>query len=384
MDARALPILVGIGQLVQVMAVPTWVPAEFRLWAKEHGKHYASEHSWRRALDNYQSNQLIVDELNSDAGDGAEYGHSQFSDLRPYEFQELTFPASMDPVEGKKGGTQAQIPNTPAPAAVDWRAQGAVTPVKDQQACGSCWAESAVSNMESMWYLANKGTMSAPVQFSVQQVIECDSNDKDNACYGGFPKGAYKYVIEHGGITTEAAYPYNVDGHVICLANQTFNETCGDGMCDDPPLTNTCDETCSDEAPEHKPVATFSSWHALPSDEDAMAAYVAQNGPISVGIDASGGAIGVLFPWMQFYKRGIANPRRCTTTINHAVVIVGFGEENSQPYWLIKNSWGMKWGESGYFRLVRGIDRCGIADMATSVVVTQSTAVPSILAPLVV
>jgi len=213
-----------------------------------------------------------------------------------------------------------------------------------------------VSNIESVWFLHNRATMAGPMQLSVQQVIECDAHD--NACYGGYPKGAYEYVIERGGLAAEVAYPYSVDGHTICLANQTYNETCGDGICDDPPLTSSCDERCSDRAQAHPLVARIASWA----------------GPVSVGLDASGGGMGVLFPWLQFYKRGVANPSRCTSRIDHGVLVVGYGEEDGARYWIIKNSWGIKWGEAGYFRLIRGAGKCGVATMATTAVVEHAQA----------
>jgi len=302
---------------------------------------------------------------------GAEYGHTRFGDLHPWEFRHSHLPrSSMDAAEGLRGGERLDVADVPTdpPAAIDWRTEGAVTPVKDQASCGSCWAESAVSNIESAWYLSNKASMSAPVALSVEQVIECDAHDY--ACYGGYPKGAYQYTIEHGGLAADADYPYKVNGHTICLANQTYNETCGDGICGDPPLTNSCDVRCSDTT--HKAVAKISSWVALPSNEDQIASYLAAHGPVSIGIDASGGALGVLFPWLQFYKRGIANPGRCTSTIDHGVLMVGYGEEGGKKYWTVKNSWGAKWGEEGYFRLVRGLAKCGITTMATSAIVSQA------------
>lgn len=341
---------------------------EFERWVAEHDRHYATEALHERARATFRANLAVIAQLGG-ADDGAAYGPTCFADLPPAEFRARYTPAAMDAAEGRRGGSPAELAELPAaPPSVDWRAVGAVTAVKDQSACGSCWAESAVANMESAWYLAHKSSMQAPVALSVEQVIECDAHD--DACYGGYPKGAYQYAIEHGGLAADADYPYKVMGHTICLANQTFNATCGDGMCDDPPLTNWCDLTCSDRA--HKSVAKISSWVALPSNEDQIAAYLAVHGPVSVGIDASGGALGVLFPWLQFYKRGIANPRRCTSTIDHGVLLVGYGEEDGKKSWILKNSWGVKWGEAGYFRLIRGLGKCGIATMATSAVVSSS------------
>jgi len=342
------------------------LPKDFLDWATEHGKEYVTDSEWEKALAAYVENTQIIRDLNA-MQDGAEYGHTRFSDLTGTDFAKKHLPAKrMDPDAGKGGGELPE-PMGPPPVSFDWRSSGAVTPVKDQSSCGSCWAESAVENIESAWYLANKKTLSAPVPLSVQEIIECDAYA--DACYGGFPKDAYRWVIQAGGMTSEAEYPYQVNGATICLANQTFNQTCGDGMCEDPPLTSWCDLTCSSK--KHKNTAQISSWRALPTDEDQLASYLAEHGPISVGIDASG-RFGLLFPWLQFYKRGIANPRRCTTkNIDHAVLLVGFGEESGTKYWIVKNSWGAKWGEAGYFRLQRGESKCGINQMATTAIVGQ-------------
>lgn len=345
---------------------PLGLSADFQIWATQHSKQYASADAWQRAFSNYKDNERIIEELNSDPNDPAEYGHTRFSDMKPEEWHATFFGQPMNPEDEQFRGEQMAPSNVAAPAAFDWRDSGAVTDIKDQGSCGSCWAESAVGNIESVWYLSHKNSLSAPVPLSVQQVIECDAHD--DACYGGFPSGAFQYVKESGGIALEDDYKYVIDGHTICLANQTFNETCGDGICDDPPLTSWCDTTCSDK--KHKYAASITSWNSLPTDEDQIASLLAQNGPVSVAIDASGGGMAaILFPWLQFYKNGVANPKKCTTNLDHAVLLVGFGEDNGVKYWTVKNSWGTSFGEDGYFRLIRGEQKCGVNTLASTAVV---------------
>mmetsp|Transcript_29448 Transcript_29448/g.47016 ORF Transcript_29448/g.47016 Transcript_29448/m.47016 type:complete len:298 (-) Transcript_29448:529-1422(-) len=174
------------------------------------------------------------------------------------------------------------------------------------------------------------------------------------ACYGGWPDKAYEFLKNYEGLVEEKDYPYVVEGHTICLANQTFNETCGDGICDDPPLTNWCDLTCSSK-PHSSLVARVVSYEELPSDEKKMARFLEENGPVSVAIDA-----GDLISWLQFYKSGIADPWCSKTQLNHAVLLVGYGSENGKAYWVVKNSWGADFGEQGYFRLIMGKGACGL------------------------
>eukprot|EP00299_Pterocystis_sp_00344_P009584 c4077_g1_i1.p1 GENE.c4077_g1_i1~~c4077_g1_i1.p1 ORF type:complete len:369 (-),score=83.33 c4077_g1_i1:23-1129(-) len=334
---------------------------EFEKWAVEFGKTYNSEASRAHAFENFVSNAAIIEKLNAESTDTAEYGHTRFSDLSPSEFRSKYFPTKVMAPENGRAPEQVELVNTTSvPSSFDWRDYNATTPVKDQSECGSCWAESAVENVESVVFLKNRGSATSPLALSVEQVVECDPHDY--ACYGGYPSNALKYIIEQGGLAADADYPFDVDGHVICLANQTFNETCGDGICDDPPLTGYCDLTCS--VNQHKLVAQISSYKSLPQDEDQLAAFVAENNPISVALDASG-----LVGWLQFYKKGVANPKFCSTTrLDHAVLIVGFGEDSGTPYWTVRNSWGPKWGEEGYFRIVRGEGRCGINTMAVTAI----------------
>jgi len=344
----------------------------FDRWAAQYGKVYGDEAVKQKALSAYMKSEEYINRLNQDEEDGAEYGHNEFSDLTPEDFWRRVSSIPMKPEEGHRGGIPAKVSEEvmlATPESFDWRSKNAVTPVKDQSNCGSCWAESAVENLESVWFLSQQkkgllGDQTGPVALSTEQIIECD--EYDYACYGGYPSHAMKYIKEAGGLSSEADYPYDMNEHTICLANQTFNQTCGDGMCDDPPLTNFCDLKCSDS--KKTKVAKIKDFTSLPTNETAIAAYLATQAPISVGLDASG-KFGILFPWLQYYKKGVANPRFCTNnTIDHAVLLTGFGTDSGTAYWSIKNSWGAKWGEDGYFRLVKGVGKCGINSMAVSAI----------------
>ncbi|GAB4829277.1 hypothetical protein Ancab_018945 [Ancistrocladus abbreviatus] len=208
------------------------------------------------------------------------------------------------------------------PATVDWRARGAVTPIKDQGKCGSCWAFSAVASVEGI----NQIKSNQLVSLSEQELVDCDRDD--SGCNGGLMEHAFSFIKKIGGLNTERNYPY--------LAK--------DGTCD--------------HTKENSPVVVIDGYEMVPkNDENALMKAVA-NQPVSVAIDAGGSD-------MQFYSEGVFTGD-CGTDLNHGVAAVGYGtEEDGTKYWIVKNSWGTRWGEQGYIRMLRGIDAeeglCGIA-----------------------
>jgi len=215
------------------------------------------------------------------------------------------------------------------PTSVDWRDAGAVTPVKDQGRCGSCWAFSTTGALEGAWAVRGHGLES----LSEQHLVSCDNNDGNLGCDGGWPYKAVDFVRQNG-IDTESSYPYSSAGGTS-------------GSC-----TSSSGTRADIEVASHIVVE---------SDEDQMAAWVAKNGPLSISIDAMSSI------WWA-YTGGIVS-ECCNTDVDHAVLVVGFGEENGQKYWLIKNSWGESWGEQGYIRLERGSNQCGITYQPVGVVV---------------
>ncbi|MQL73067.1 hypothetical protein Taro_005411 [Colocasia esculenta] len=222
---------------------------------------------------------------------------------------------------------------TNQPPSVDWRQSGAVTPVKNQGQCGSCWAFSTVVAVEGINQIKTKKLVS----LSEQELIDCDTTD-NQGCNGGLMEYAFEFIKNNGGITTERNYPYTAE----------------DGTCDDV------------KANSHAVV--IDGHERVPAnDEDALMKAVAQQ-PVSVAIEASGQDF-------QFYSEGVFTGE-CGTQLDHGVAIVGYGAtQDGTKYWIVKNSWGAEWGEKGYIRMQRGIaDKeglCGIA-MEASYPIKQS------------
>jgi cathepsin F len=254
---------------------------------------------------------------------GASYGVTLHADLTEEEFREKWLGMASKP-DTSDFPVAANIPETNA-TSIDWVAKGAVTPVKNQGQCGSCWAFSTTGNLEGVGFVKS-GKLES---LSEQQLVDCDTK-QDHGCQGGLPSNAYKYIMDNKGIDTEQSYPYKgVGGN--CAAKQG---TTG---------------------------ATISNWTAISQDEKQIAAQLVERGPLSIGINAGP---------MQLYAGGVACPWKILCNpkqLDHGVLIVGFGtDEKKGDYWKIKNSWGAGWGEKGYYRICRGKGACGLNTMVTS------------------
>uniref|UniRef100_A0A3Q3BIY7 Cathepsin L1-like n=1 Tax=Haplochromis burtoni TaxID=8153 RepID=A0A3Q3BIY7_HAPBU len=219
-------------------------------------------------------------------------------------------------------GTFKDVSDSPLPANVDWRKEGLVGPVRNQGLCGSCWAFSSLGALEGQ-LKKHTGTL---VSLSPQNLVDCSTQDGNLGCRGGYITKAYSYVIRNGGVDSESFYPYEHKNGKCRYSVQGRAGYC-------------------------------SKFSVLPEgDEKMLQKVLASVGPISVAVNA-------MLESFHMYSGGLYNVPSCNPKlINHAVLLVGYGTDGGQDYWLVKNSWGTAWGEGGYIRLARNKNNlCGIA-----------------------
>jgi C1A family cysteine protease len=244
------------------------------------------------------------------------------------EFQQATHSGGFRPPALRKGSnkvhTNADV--STLPASVDWSTTGAVTPVKNQGSCGSCWSFSATGGMEGAYFVKN----AKAVSFSEQQFVSCD--DVDLACNGGWMDDAFAWATKNGGICSESDYPY----------------TSGNGQ------VAACKTTCAEIA--NSAPAGFTD--VVVGNVNALMTAVAQQ-PVSIAIQANQAAF-------QSYKSGVLTGK-CGQRLDHGVLAVGYGTwTDGTPYWKVKNSWGSGWGMDGYILIERSdADLCGVLDASS-------------------
>ncbi|XP_074087140.1 cathepsin W [Macrotis lagotis] len=289
---------------------------QFKAFQIQYNKSYPDSAEEVHRFDIFVNNLARAQQLTKEHGGLAQFGVTQFSDLTEEEFRQLYQPSrhSYSYPRPKTGGhPRLQRSQTPS---CDWRKEKIMTPVRDQGRCNSCWAISAVSNVEALWAIK----FQKHFNLSVQELLDCRRCGE--GCEGDFAWEGFLTILNQSGLAKEEDYPYKA---------QSSPRGCQ----------------------KKKKWAWIQDFIMLPKEEDYMAQYVAENGPITVSINKK---------LLQLYTKGVIKPENnCDPYhVDHSVLLVGFSRIRNFTYWILKNSWGSSWGEKGYFRLHRGSKACGI------------------------
>lgn len=353
----------------------------FEQWMAQFGRTYDDIAEKQSRLAIFVKNLLFVNDFDNQGNKTYKLNINLFSDMTNEEFLGLYtgFQAPNDTLSSSsllrqrntKSFRYQDLSEADVPARVDWREQGAVTPVKEQGQCSKrttvsqtlinflyispcklmkfsthtqvlVWAFSTVATIEGITKIKSDKLIS----LSEQQLVDCNRDQINRGCRGGDMEDAFKYIEENGGITTEENYQYKG-------------------------TDETCDTTKTNEY-----AAKITGYEMVPpnSENDLLKAVAMQ--PVSVGIDANGEEF-------RAYASGVFSGN-CGTNLNHAVTIVGYGTtEEGTDYWLVKNSWGETWGEKGYVRILRNAGPpeglCGIAMYASYPTASAMAPSPSVL-----
>ncbi|XP_048752237.1 cysteine proteinase 1-like [Ostrea edulis] len=347
----------------------------FQSWKREHNKEYQSHVIEQSKFKVFLENLKVINELNVMFKGKTTFGLNHLADLSQKEFSKtVLMPKRRAPVFERERYLRSSH-SAALPDSFDWTGQKKVTPVKDQGAAGSCWAFSAIGNIEGLWAVMGKPL----TNFSVEQIVDCDGmedvpkGEADCGVFGGWPFLAYQYVMKAGGLETWEDYWYcsglgGAPGTCAACPAPGYNTT----LCGPPIPYCNMSQSCVTKLDVSKfhPGLNVVSWKAIDENETSIAEQLIKIGPLSVALNAE---------LLQFYHHGIFDPPSfaCNPkSLDHGVLIVGFGSEKSifgtKDYWKVKNSWGPKWGENGYFRILRGQGKCGINTAVTTAVLAKN------------
>lgn len=285
---------------------------EFMRYVTEYGKTYATKAEFDMRAGVFKESLQAIEEHNA-AGNTHQLGLNHLSDLTHHEYKKLLgYRSDLRPER-----QEAELLSEENLAdSADWRTKGAVTGVKNQGQCGSCWAFSTTGAIEGAREIAGQGLTS----LSEENLVECSK--QNHGCKGGAMVLGFMYAEEHP-LMTEAAYPY----------------TSGTGK----------QGSCKYESSEG--VGKVRGFKDVGKSASQMKAAI-MKGPVSVAIEADKTVF-------QHYRSGVITGGACGTKLDHGVLAVGYGEEDGEPYFLVKNSWGPSWGDEGYVKIGQS-NVCGI------------------------
>jgi len=275
-------------------------------------KTYSTPHAKNKAFSNYLVSIKRVHKrqtLATLANKNTVFGLTKFADMSPHEFKDKILMKTL-----KKHTPQLKRSEQQPSGAIDWVASGKTTPIKNQLQCGSCWTFSATETIESANLI--KGKITTSDWLAPQEIVDCDTGG--GGCNGGWPQQAMQWVIQSGGLDTEASYPYTGQDGTCASSSGTVG-------------------------------ATISSVQGPISDEGDMYTQLGSS-PLSICCDASA--------W-QDYSGGVLTADQCGSDIDHAIQLTGYSPSQG-GYWIVRNSWGASWGENGFIWLQYGQDTCGI------------------------
>lgn len=318
--------------------------ALFSSFMYKYDKTYDSEEERYKRYSIFKENLRHIDAHNADPSSSYKMAMNPFMDLSREEFKAkrrgydttsilrrartkapLLSSSRNSSYEGSEGiflsGSALQQSREVYPKNVDWANPKLkkVSSVKDQLYCGGCWAFAVADAVESRWAIKHKRNV---IELSIQELIDCDHNGVNEGCVGGNLPEGYEYVIDQGGMCTSKDYKFT-----------GYDQRCKKHHC-------------------QRRLGKIRDYGIVIRDNEVALREAVAQGPVAIAIEADADA-------MQFYDKGILTTRSCGTNVDHAVTIVGYGEDHGMKYWKIKNSWSRDWGEGGYMRLCRECGRNG-------------------------